>query len=116
MSPARMGGQVLVNGYPRVQKTFAHVEGYVEDIMAYVPYMTVREGIEFSAAMRLSRQLKIKERKLFAEEVNDWDLSDILRSLLCFSNSSHTVENLPLNMYDSSQPQGKIFCWVLVWH
>lgn len=58
-----------MNGYPRIQKTFAHVEGYVEDIMAYVPYMTVREGIEFSAAMRLSKKLQFKDRKIFAEEV-----------------------------------------------
>lgn len=58
-----------MNGYPKVQKTFAHVSGYVEDIMAYVPYMTVREGIEFSAAMRLSKKVKSKERKVFAEEV-----------------------------------------------
>lgn len=58
-----------MNGYPRIQKTFAHVEGYVEDIMAYVPYMTVREGIEFSAAMRLSKKVQFKDRKIFAEEV-----------------------------------------------
>lgn len=58
-----------MNGYPRVQKTFAHVEGYVEDMMAYVPYMTVREGIEFSAAMRLSKKVQQKERKIFSEEV-----------------------------------------------
>jgi ABC-type multidrug transport system ATPase subunit len=70
VSHARMGGQILVNGYPRVQKTFAHVEGYVEDVMAYVPYMTVREGIEFSAAMRLSKKVGLKERKSFTEEVN----------------------------------------------
>ena len=70
MSAARMGGQILVNGYPRVQKTFAHVEGYVEDIMAYAPFLTVREGVEFSAAMRLSKKIGPKERKLFAKEVN----------------------------------------------
>lgn len=64
-----MGGQILVNGYQRVQKTFAHVEGYVEDIMAYVPYMTVREGIEFSAAMSLSKKVQFKDRQVFVEEV-----------------------------------------------
>jgi len=69
VSLSRIGGQILVNGYPRVQKTFALVEGYVEDIMAYVPYMTVREGIEFSAAMRLSKKVQSKERKIYAEEV-----------------------------------------------
>ena len=72
MSSARVGGQILVNGYPRVHKTFAHVVGYVEDIMAYVPYMTVREGIEFSAAMRLSKNVIKKKRKMLAEEVNDF--------------------------------------------
>uniref|UniRef100_A0A7I4CW03 ABC transporter domain-containing protein n=1 Tax=Physcomitrium patens TaxID=3218 RepID=A0A7I4CW03_PHYPA len=69
ISPARLGGQILVNGYTRVRKTFAHVEGYVEDIMAYAPYMTVREGIEFSAAMRLSKKVQAKERKLLTDEV-----------------------------------------------
>jgi len=58
-----------VNGYPRDRETFAHVEGYVEDIMAYAPYLTVREGIEYSAAMRLSKKFEVKERKCFAEEV-----------------------------------------------
>lgn len=58
-----------MNGYTRVRKTFAHVEGYVEDIMAYAPYMTVREGIEFSAAMRLSKKVQAKERKLLTDEV-----------------------------------------------
>ena len=70
VSVARIGGQVLVNGYPRVRETFAHVEGYVEDIMAYPPYLTVREGIELSAAMRLSKKVQAKERKLFSEEVS----------------------------------------------
>lgn len=58
-----------MNGYPRNRDTFAHVEGYVEDAMAYAPYLTVREGIEYSAAMRLSKKVQIKERKHFTEEV-----------------------------------------------
>lgn len=58
-----------MNGYPRVRETFAHVEGYVEDIMAYAPYLTVREGIEYSAAMRLSKKVQAKERKHFCQEV-----------------------------------------------
>lgn len=58
-----------MNGYPRVRETFAHVEGYVEDIMAYAPYLTVREGIAYSATLRLSKKIQVKERKRFAEEV-----------------------------------------------
>lgn len=69
VSLARIGGQILVNGYPRVRETFSHVEGYVEDLIAYAPYLTVREGIEYSAAMRLSKKVQVKERKRFAEEV-----------------------------------------------
>lgn len=32
-----IGGQILVNGYPKVQKTFTHVEGYVKDFSLYAP-------------------------------------------------------------------------------
>jgi ABC-type multidrug transport system ATPase subunit len=67
---SRIGGQILVNGYPRDRETFAHVEGYVEDIMAYPPYLTVREGVEYSAAMRLSKKVQAKERKFFVDEVS----------------------------------------------
>lgn len=70
ISIGNIGGQILVNGYPKVQKTFAHVEGYVEDLMSYPPYMTVREGIAFSAAMRLGKKSPFQKREVFIEEVN----------------------------------------------
>lgn len=70
-----------MNGYPRVRETFAHAEGYVEDIMAYVPYLTVREGVEFSAAMRLSKKVNPKERKFFADEVSVFRLTKTSRQI-----------------------------------
>lgn len=66
---ARIGGQILVNGYPKVHKTFAHVEGYVEDIGSYAPFMTVREAVELSAALRLGKKASTERRKVYVEEV-----------------------------------------------
>lgn len=88
-----------MNGYPRVRETFAHVEGYVEDIMAYAPYLTVREGIEYSAAMRLSKKVQAKERKHFCQEV------------IVFSNSdfpSSQVVSVPSRPFLNMHSQ--IFC------
>lgn len=58
-----------MNGYPRVQETFSHVVGYMEKIEAYSPYLTVKEAVAFSAAMKLGKNSTPQSRKDFVEEV-----------------------------------------------
>jgi ABC-type multidrug transport system ATPase subunit len=64
----------MVNGYPKVQKTFTHVEGYVEDLSSYAPYMTIRENIEFSVALQLGKKFVFEKCKDFVEEVSNKDI------------------------------------------
>ncbi|KAH7282783.1 hypothetical protein KP509_35G047300 [Ceratopteris richardii] len=64
----RLEGQILVNGYPKDQKSFRHIMGYVDRIDAYTPYLTVRETIAYSAALRLGSSSKQKQA-YFVDEV-----------------------------------------------
>jgi ABC-type multidrug transport system ATPase subunit len=65
----RLGGQILVNGYPKVQSDFAHVMGYVDKIDAYSPYMTVKEILIYSTTMRLGKLASKQNKMKFVEEV-----------------------------------------------
>lgn len=91
---ARIGGQILVNGYPKVHKTFAHVEGYVEEIGSYAPFMTVRETVEFSAAMRLGKKVSTERRKAFVEEVG-YSPSILISKLKAFCCMTYDVGEIP---------------------
>lgn len=42
-----------MDGYPKVQETFARISGYVEQFDIHSPALTVREAFKFSAQMRL---------------------------------------------------------------
>ncbi|KAK9804995.1 hypothetical protein WJX73_009787 [Symbiochloris irregularis] len=46
-------GEMLVNGHPKVQETFARISGYVEQFDIHAAGATVYEAVEFSAQMRL---------------------------------------------------------------
>ena len=65
----RLGGQILVNGYPKVQRDFAHIMGYVDKIDAYSPYMTVKEILIYSTMMRLGNFASKQNKMKFVEEV-----------------------------------------------
>eukprot|EP00250_Pteridium_aquilinum_P022490 c25391_g3_i1 orf=250-2904(-) len=65
----RIGGQILVNSYPKVQKNFRHIMGYVDKIDAYTPYLTVRETVAYSAAMRHGKSFSRQKQEYFVEEV-----------------------------------------------
>ncbi|CAM6092842.1 unnamed protein product [Calypogeia fissa] len=62
----RMAGEILVNGYPKEQATFARISGYVEQNDIHTPFITVRESLHFSAALRLPRS---SNRDQFVKEV-----------------------------------------------
>lgn len=67
--PERIGGQILINSYPKVQKSVRHIMGYVDKIDAYMPYLTVRETVAYSAAMRLGKSSSRQKQEYFVEEV-----------------------------------------------
>ena len=45
-------GDIMMNGYPKEQATFARVSGYVEQFDVHSPQTTVREALLFSARLR----------------------------------------------------------------
>jgi hypothetical protein len=54
-----------------MQKTFTHVEGYVEDFSLYAPYMIIWENIELSVALWLGKKSIFEKCKDFVEEVSN---------------------------------------------
>lgn len=53
ISPTRVTGQVLVNGYPVNAKCFRRLSGYVTQEDALFPLLTVEETLMYSALLRL---------------------------------------------------------------
>lgn len=49
----RITGDILVNGRPKEQSTWARVCGYVEQMDIHIPHCTVYEALTFSAHLRL---------------------------------------------------------------
>jgi ABC-type multidrug transport system ATPase subunit len=64
-----MEGEILLNGFPKEEKTFNRVTAYVEQSDVHLPLTTVREAVEFSAALRLPVSVSEKDRAAFVEEV-----------------------------------------------
>ena len=69
MLTERIGGQILINGVPKSQTDFGRIMGYVDKIEAYTPYMTVKETVAYSAAMRLGKSCYKQRRDQYVEEV-----------------------------------------------
>lgn len=56
-------GDIMISGYPKEQRTFARVSGYVEQNDIHSPQVTVEESLWFSAVLRLPKEVS-KEQKL----------------------------------------------------
>ena len=65
-----LSGDILVNGKPR-DVSFSHIAGYVEQFDSHDPFQTIREAIEFSAALRLDASFTPERRKERVEDVID---------------------------------------------
>nr|XP_024402508.1 pleiotropic drug resistance protein 1-like isoform X1 [Physcomitrium patens]XP_024402509.1 pleiotropic drug resistance protein 1-like isoform X1 [Physcomitrium patens]XP_024402510.1 pleiotropic drug resistance protein 1-like isoform X1 [Physcomitrium patens]XP_024402511.1 pleiotropic drug resistance protein 1-like isoform X1 [Physcomitrium patens]XP_024402512.1 pleiotropic drug resistance protein 1-like isoform X1 [Physcomitrium patens]XP_024402513.1 pleiotropic drug resistance protein 1-li len=65
----RILGDILANGYPKEQETFARITGYVEQNDIHTPFITVRESFQFSGSLRLPRGTSAGARQKFIEEV-----------------------------------------------
>lgn len=64
-------GEVLVNGKPVDGRSFKHIMGYVEQFDSLSPQDTVREAIEFSAALRLPKGTTNNVRQSWVDRVVD---------------------------------------------
>lgn len=62
-------GTMTVNGKPKDDHTFRRMMAYVEQFDTLFPHDTVREAVEFSAAMRLNRDITIEERNKWIDQV-----------------------------------------------
>ncbi|BDA47962.1 ABC transporter G family member 36 [Coccomyxa sp. Obi] len=64
-------GEILVNGFPKEQRSWARVVGYVEQNDIHTPQVIVREALEFSARLRISESAGIKQIEEYVDEVLD---------------------------------------------
>jgi ABC-type multidrug transport system ATPase subunit len=55
-------GDIRVGGYPKVQKTFARISGYCEQIDIHSSQITVGESVAYSAWLRLPIEIDSKTR------------------------------------------------------
>jgi len=65
----KTSGDIRVNGHPKEAQSFARVSAYVEQEDAHLAQCTVREALEFSAALRLPTDMPSEVRASFVDEV-----------------------------------------------
>ena len=87
-------GDIMMNGYPKEQATFARVSGYVEQFDVHSPQTTVKEALLFSARLR-TRGETSEVISAFVDEVMDLveltPLRDGLVSSTCSVLCVHVV-------------------------
>ncbi|XP_012839425.1 PREDICTED: ABC transporter G family member 31 [Erythranthe guttata] len=75
-------GDIKISGYPKEQKTFARISGYVEQSDIHSPQLTVIESLWFSSFLRLPKDVNDIQRQEFVEEVMQLVELDPLRNAL----------------------------------
>jgi ATP-binding cassette, subfamily G (WHITE), member 2, PDR len=71
----KLGGDILVNGVPKDDKSFGRFTGYVEQFDSHVPSTTVREALTFSARLRLPSDMSVHAQdKLVQAVLEELDL------------------------------------------
>jgi ABC-type multidrug transport system ATPase subunit len=76
-------GDIRVNGHPQSSATFARLNGYCEQQDVHLGTETVRNAIEFSAALRLPASVTSAERAAFVEQILvDLELVDLQHRLI----------------------------------
>lgn len=56
-------GSVSISGYPKNQETFARISGYCEQNDIHSPNVTVYESLQYSAWLRLPKDVNTEARK-----------------------------------------------------
>ncbi|KAL4440309.1 hypothetical protein ABPG75_003310 [Micractinium tetrahymenae] len=86
-------GEVLCNGFPKDPAAFARMMGYCEQTDIHIPYTTVQEALEFSAALRLPSTTDRATAAAFVQEVMDLvELTPIRNSPVGLPGSGLSVE------------------------
>ena len=62
-------GDILVGGQIKNQKTFSKLAGYAEQQDLHMPFATVRESLQFAAALRLPASVTVEQRNIFVAEM-----------------------------------------------
>ncbi|KAI0493371.1 hypothetical protein KFK09_023487 [Dendrobium nobile] len=62
-------GDIRIEGYPKIQKTFARVSGYCEQNDIHSPQITIAESVMFSAWLRLPPEVDRETKTDFVEFV-----------------------------------------------
>ncbi|PHT40513.1 Pleiotropic drug resistance protein 3 [Capsicum baccatum] len=75
-------GTISISGYPKKQETFARIAGYCEQTDIHSPHVTVYESLQYSAWLRLPREVDTETRKMFIEEVMELEELTPLREAL----------------------------------
>lgn len=75
-------GDIRISGYPKEQRTFARVAGYVEQNDIHSPQVTVEESLWFSASLRLPKEVSKEKKQEFVEQVMKLVELDTLRHAL----------------------------------
>ncbi|KAL5806630.1 hypothetical protein ACOSQ4_029363 [Xanthoceras sorbifolium] len=75
-------GDIKISGYPKEQRTFARIAGYVEQNDIHSPQVTVEESFWFSSSLRLPIGVSKYQRKEFVEEVMRLVELDTLKNAL----------------------------------
>ncbi|RYR75920.1 hypothetical protein Ahy_A01g000522 isoform C [Arachis hypogaea] len=82
-------GDIRIDGYPKVQETFARISGYCEQNDIHSPNITVEESVMFSAWLRLPPQIDAITKSEFVKEVlRTIELDGIKDSLVGLPNVS----------------------------
>ena len=64
-----MTGEQRLNGQPKTKATLARVMGYVEQNDIHTPALTVVESLQFSAHLRLDRNINKRQEHKFVNNV-----------------------------------------------
>ncbi|KAK7385522.1 hypothetical protein VNO78_31244 [Psophocarpus tetragonolobus] len=75
-------GEIKISGYPKEQRTFARISGYVEQNDIHSPQVTIEESLLFSSSLRLPKEVGIAKRQEFVEQVMKLVELDTLKNAL----------------------------------
>ena len=73
-------GTITISGYPKKQETFARIAGYCEQFDIHSPHVTVNESLQYSAWLRLPREVDAEMRKV----VHDLKCFNLIKYLADF--------------------------------
>ncbi|XVF22005.1 hypothetical protein REPUB_Repub12eG0137200 [Reevesia pubescens] len=62
-------GEIKIEGYPKIQETYARISAYCEQIDIHSPQITIEESVMYSARLRLPKQVDKHKRLEFVAKV-----------------------------------------------